>query len=70
VLFTRVQRWDPCVVAHRAGGFRAIERLMKSLNPASRLHFAGDYLAISTANSSVCSGTRAADAVLSQLSEK
>lgn len=69
VLFTRVQRWDPCVVAHRPGGFRTIERLKKSLNPASRLHFAGDYFAISITNSSVCSGTRAANAVLSQLSE-
>lgn len=68
VLFTRVQRWDPCVVAHRPGGFRTIERLRKSLNPASRLHFAGDYFAISTANSSLCSGTRAASAVLAQLS--
>jgi protoporphyrinogen/coproporphyrinogen III oxidase len=69
VLFTRVQRWDPCVVAHRPGGFRTIERLIKSLDPASRLHFAGDYFAISIANSSVCSGTRAANTVLSQLAE-
>lgn len=67
VLFTRVQRWDPCVVAHRPGGFRTVERLKKSLDPASRLHFAGDYFAISTTNSSLCSGTRAASAVLSQL---
>ncbi|MBO0881495.1 MAG: FAD-dependent oxidoreductase, partial [Mycobacterium sp.] len=68
VLFTHVQRWDPCVVAHRPGGFHTAERLAKSLNPDSRVHFAGDYFAISTTNSSVHSGTRAARRILSQLS--
>jgi oxygen-dependent protoporphyrinogen oxidase len=68
VIFTRVQRWDPCVVVHRAGGIRDLERLTRSLDPNSRLQLAGDYFATSTTNSSLCSGARAAGRILYQLS--
>jgi protoporphyrinogen/coproporphyrinogen III oxidase len=67
VLFTRVQRWDPCIVAP-PGGFHIVDQLTRSLDPDSRLHFAGDYFAISTTNGSLCSGARAARRVGSQLS--
>jgi protoporphyrinogen/coproporphyrinogen III oxidase len=62
-----VWRWDPCAVAWPAGGFRELSRFASSLNPGSRIHLAGDYFGITTVESSLASGERAARRVIDRL---
>lgn len=63
-----VWRWDPCTVARPVGGFRALADFTAGLSPTARIQLAGDYFGITTVDSSVVSGERAADRVVRILS--
>lgn len=63
-----VWRWDPCTVARPVGGFRALTEFTAGLDPASRIQLAGDYFAITTVDTSVASGERAAERLISRFS--
>jgi oxygen-dependent protoporphyrinogen oxidase len=62
-----IRRWDPCVVAWPAGGFRALASFTGSLDPTSRVQLAGDYFGLSITNNSIASGERAAARLLGAL---
>ncbi|MEW2581426.1 protoporphyrinogen/coproporphyrinogen oxidase [Streptomyces syringium] len=58
-----VQRWDRAILTRRAGEYHALAEFTRSLGPHSRVQLAGDYFAVTTTNSSLTSGERAAQAV-------
>lgn len=62
-----VWRWDPCTVARPVGQFRALAAFTGRLDPAAPVQLAGDYFAISTVESSVSSGERAAARLIGSL---
>lgn len=59
-----VWRWDPCAVARPVGGFRALAEFCRRQDPGARIQLAGDYFGITSVESSVASGERAAARLL------
>ncbi|MFD9624038.1 protoporphyrinogen/coproporphyrinogen oxidase [Streptomyces virginiae] len=62
-----VWRWDPCTVARPVGQFRALAAFAAGHDPSDPIQLAGDYFAITTVDSSVTSGERAAARLIAQL---
>lgn len=55
-----VQRWDVVATKSHPGYWRNVDRLVKSLDPASRVQLAGDYFALACVNTAVTAGEQAA----------
>ena len=58
---THVARWEKALPLTAPGNYRAIAAFNRSLNPASRMQFAADYMSSAGQNTAVSFGRRAAD---------
>jgi oxygen-dependent protoporphyrinogen oxidase len=58
---SHVARWDKALPLTAPGVYRAISAFNSSLNPASRLQFAGDFMSAAGQNTAVNFGERAAE---------
>lgn len=62
--FTYVKRWFPALPHTKPGVYRAIDRFTSTLDPASPIQFAADYLSQTGQNTAVAWGTKAAENIL------
>jgi protoporphyrinogen oxidase len=67
---THVHRVSPCVVKGTRGHFANMAKFDANTNPHSRVQFAGDYLPLSSTNSSLCSGEVAAERIAHRVGAK
>ena len=59
--FSYVRRWSPALPHTRRGAYRAIGEFAATIDPESRIQFAGDYLSQTGQNTAVAWGNRAAE---------
>lgn len=67
---TFVHRWQHAILTRPPGGYRALAAFTRSLDPRSRIQFAGDYLSLTLTNAALATGERAAARIHASLSSR
>ena len=62
-----LERWKPALFMSKVGSYKAMSAFKQSLDPASRVKYAGDYFSFTSTNASAMSGDGAARQVMQRL---